>query len=139
FSLDAGTGEQTLLGTAEDYCAGHELQLQWAPDREHVLMTDAFGREAKTLDTPTAAGRDLTFICCDLPTGFWQRGGAPFDGWVLSPAGDRVSAVHHAEAQVPGQEDPVGVSDGIVVANIDGSGQTTLSLPDGASFRGWGT
>ena len=26
FSLDAGTGEQTLLGTAGDYCAGHDLQ-----------------------------------------------------------------------------------------------------------------
>ena len=139
FSLDAGTGEQTLLGTAGDYCAGHELQLQWAPDREHVLMTDAFGKEAKTLDAPTAAGRALTFICCDLPTDVWQGGAHHFDGWVLSPAGDRVSAVHTAEIQVPGQEDLVGVSVGIVVANIDGSGQLTLSLPDGASFRGWGT
>jgi Tol biopolymer transport system component len=138
FSLDAGTGEQTLLGTAGDYCAGHDLQLQWAPDREHVLMTDVFGQETKTLDTPTAAGRALTFICCDLPTDVWQGGAHHFDGWVLSPAGDRVSAVHTEEVQVPGQEDLVGVSDGIVVANIDGSGQASLSLPDGASFRGWG-
>ena len=67
FTLDAGTGEQTLLGTAAEDCSARHLQLQWAPDREHVLMTDEFGQETMTLDTTTAAGRDLTFICCDLP------------------------------------------------------------------------
>ena len=68
-------------------------------------MTDEFGQETMTLDTPTAAGRDLTFICCDLPTTSGREARITFDGWVLSPAGDRVAAIHTAEVQVPGQED----------------------------------
>jgi WD40 repeat protein len=137
FTLDAGTGEQTLLGTTVGDCSARHLSLQWAPDRQHVLMTDEFGQETKTLDTPTAAGRALTFICCDLPTDVWQGGASQFDGWLLSPAGDLVSAIHTSVLQVPGEEGSTGISDGIVVANADGSGRATLSLPEGAAIRGW--
>ena len=96
-------------------------------------MTDEFGQEHVDARHANRGGRDLTFICCDLPTDVWQGGGASaFDGWLLSPAGDRVSAIHTAVVPVPGMENGAGISDGIVVANIDGSGQVTLSLPEGA-------
>ena len=55
-------------------------------------------RRPKTLDTPTAAGRALTFICCDLPTTSGREARHQFDGWVLSPAGDRVSAVNSGDS-----------------------------------------
>ena len=129
FSLDAGTGAQTLLGTTAEDCSTNWLALQWASDREHILMTDDFGQDTLDLDTPTAAGRDLTFICCDLPTDIWKGGASAFDGWLLSPAGDRVAAIGS------GLEGPAR----IVVANIDGSGLADLSVPAGAQIRGWAT
>ena len=129
FSLDAGTGAQTLLGTTAEDCGADWLGLQWAPDREHILMTDEFGQNTLDLDTPTAAGRELTFICCNLPTDLWRGGASPFDGWLLSPRGDRVAAIG------TGLETPAG----IVVANIDGSGLAHLSVPAGAQIRGWAT
>jgi Tol biopolymer transport system component len=128
-SLDAGTGEQTLLGTTAEDCSTNWLALQWAPDREHILMTDDFGQETLDLDTPTAAGRDLTFICCDLPTDIWKGGASAFDGWLLSPAGDRVAAIGSG----------IEGTARIVVANIDGSGLANLSVPEGAQIRGWAT
>jgi len=135
-TLDAGTGERTLLGTVAEDCSARWLTLQWAADREHVLITDELGQETLTLDTPTAAGRDLTFICCDFPTDVWEGGAAAFDGWVLSPAGDRVSAIHTSVREVPGQGG-TGISDGIVVVNSDGSESPTLRLPAGSAIRGW--
>lgn len=136
--LDAGTGERTLLGTVAEDCSAGWLTLQWASDRQHLLMTDEWGQETLTLDTPTAAGRDLTFICCDFPTDVWEGGGSAFDGWVLSPAGDRVSAIHTSVLQIPGQDDlGVPISDGIVVVNSDGSESPTLRLPEGSAIRGW--
>ena len=99
-------------------------------------MTDWLGTEALTLDTATAAGRELTFICCDLPTDVWQGGANQSQGWVLSPAGDRVAAIHTSGFQVPGEEGTTGIADGIVVANIDGSGRILLPLPAGADIRG---
>ena len=137
--MDAGTGEQTLLGTVALDCSARHISLQWAADGEHVLMTDELGQETLDLDTRTAAGRELTFICCDLPTDVQEGGASTSDGWLLSPAGDRVSAIHTAVVPVPGMENGAGISDGIVVADIDGSGQVTLSLPEGAAIRGWGT
>jgi Tol biopolymer transport system component len=131
FSLDAGTGAQTLLGTTSEDCSARHLTLQWAPDREHVLMTDELGKESLTLDTPTSAAGDLTFICCDLPTDVWQGGAGTYTGWLLSAAGDRVAAIHTRS------EGTTGISDGIVVANIDGSGVVALTLPAGAAIRGW--
>ena len=137
-SLDAGTGAQTLLGTTAEDCSARGLNLQWAPDAGHILMTDEWGQETLTLDTPTPAAGDLTFVCCDLPTDVQEGGGSAFHGWMLSPAGDRVSAIHTAVIQVPGTEG-VPVSDGIVVADADGSGLSTLTAPSGAAIRGWAT
>ena len=131
FSLDAGTGAQTLLGTTSEDCSALHLTLQWAPDRHHILMTDELGKESLTLDARTPAADDLTFICCDLPTDVWEGGAATYTGWLLSPAGDRVAAIHTSA------EGTEGVSDGIVVANIDGSARANLLLPAGAEIRGW--
>ena len=138
-TVDPATGARTVLGTAAEGCSARSLNLQWAPDREHILMTDEFGQETLTLDTPTAAARDLTFICCDLPTDVQEGGGSAFHGWLLSPAGDRVTAMHTTNFQLPGEEGTTGISDGIVVANIDGRVRTTLSVPAGAAIRGWAT
>jgi Tol biopolymer transport system component len=101
-------------------------------------MTDRFGQEVLTLDAPTDAARHLTFICCNLPTDVWQGGSGGGDGWVLSPAGDRVAAVHTSSIQYLGQEGPTGIADGIVVSSIDGSGEATLLLPTGADIGGGG-
>jgi Tol biopolymer transport system component len=138
YALDPGTGASTLLGTVGGECRPRGLAFQWAPDRVHILMTDEFGQQALTLDAPTAAGRDLTFICCNLPTDVWQGGSSGADGWVLSPAGDRVAAIHTSEIQYPNMEGPTSIADGIVVSNIDGSGQATLLLPTGADIGGGG-
>jgi Tol biopolymer transport system component len=135
YALDPGTGARTLLGTT---CSPHGLAFQWAPDRVHVLMTDNFAGPALALDTSTAAGQNHTFICCNLPTDVWQGGSGTGHGWLLSPAGDRVAAIHTSVIQYPGQEGVTGISDGIVVANIDGSGQETLLLPAGADIVGGG-
>ena len=137
-TVDPATGTQTILGTTAEDCPawGHSLNLQWAPDRQHILMTGSLGQEPMMLDTPTAAGRDLTFICCDLPTEVWQGGANQSQGWVLSPAGDFVAAIHTSDFQVPGEEGTTAIADGIVVANIDGSGRIFLPLPEGADIRG---
>lgn len=135
-TVDPATGVQTILGTTAEGCSARMLGLQWAPDQGHILMTDEVGQEALTLDTPTPAGRDLAFICCDLPIDVWLGGANQSQGWVLSPAGDRVAAIHTSEFQVPGEESTSMIADGIVVANIDGSGRTFLPLPAGADIRG---
>ena len=55
-------------------------------------------------------------------------------------AGDRPPAIESPRCtprlQLPGEED-LGVSDGIVVANGDGSGSPALRLPAGTAIRGW--
>jgi Tol biopolymer transport system component len=133
FTVDAGTSSTTLLGTvAAHNCDPDRLFFQWAPDRVHVLMTGPFGQVPYQLDAPTAAGRELMFICCDLPTDVWQGGASGNDGWVLSPNGDKIAAVHTSSIG------NTGIADGIVVANIDGSGETTLLLPRGADMGGSG-
>jgi Tol biopolymer transport system component len=135
-TVDPATGTQTLLGTTSEDCSARSLNFQWAPDRARVLMTDQLGTGPKSLDTPSAAGTDVTFICCDLPTDVWQGGANQSQGWVLSPAGDRVAAIHTSELVVPGEEGAGQIADGIVVANIDGSGDVLLPLPEGADIRG---
>jgi WD40 repeat protein len=135
--VDPGTGAHTLLGTVAEDCSARFLTLQWSPDRSHVLMTDEFGLAQETLDAPTAAGRELTFICCDMPADLMEGGGSGALGWVLSPGGDRAAAVHTTSVASPGGEGTLGgIGDGIVVAAVDGSGQATLSIPAGASIRG---
>jgi hypothetical protein len=135
-TVDPATGAQAVLGTTAEGCSARWLNLQWAPDREHILMTDELGHEPMALDTATDDGRDLIFICCDLPTDVWLGGANQSQGWVLSPAGDRVAAIHTSQFQVPGEAGPTGIADGIVVANIDGSGRVFLPLPEGADIRG---
>jgi hypothetical protein len=143
FTLDPGTGTRVLLGTVGGSdCASlyrlDGLAFQWAPDRAHILMTDWMGQAVLKLDEQTDAARGLTFICCNLPTDVWQGGSSNGDGWILSPRGDLVAAVHTSEIQYPGQEGSTGIADGIVVSNIDGSGQATLLLPTGADMAGGG-
>lgn len=139
-TLDPASGARTLLGTvSRDDARVAWLVFQWAPDRKHVLMTDQFLQRTLILAAPTDAGRKLIFICCDLPTDVWQGGSSPEDGWVLSPRGDRVAALHTSEIQIPGAHGPTGgITDGVVVADIDGTGLHALLLPPGADVRGGG-
>ena len=92
----------------------------------------SWARRPLTLDTLTAAGRDLTFICCDLPTDVWEGGAATYTRMAAFAGGrPRRRDPHSAE----GTE---GVSDGIVVANIDGSGRANLSASRGCRNPGLG-
>jgi hypothetical protein len=127
FSVDPGTGAATELGATDAGCDAGWLVFQWALDRRHVLMTDDLRSLAARLDSQTDAGRELEFICCDLPTDVWQGGQGPNDGWVLSPRGDLVAALHTSETAE---------GDAIVVVNIDGSNERTYPFPSGASVIG---
>lgn len=140
YTVEPGTGDRTFLGTVGNFngCRPRGLTFQWAPDRIHVLMTDEYGQNTLTLDPMTAAGRQLSFIAFDLPTDVWEGGSQTGQGWVLSPAGDRMAAVHTSSIRYPGQEGETGIADGIVVINIDGSGEQTLMLPAGADMWGNG-
>jgi hypothetical protein len=138
FAIDPRTGSETLLGFvapgrrhARDWPT-----FQWGPDRTHVLITTDWGQHAVALASPTAAGRELDAICCEIPTDVWQGGSSGTDGWVLSPRGDRVAAVRTSEYQVPGEEGTTVIYDAVVVANVNGTGVRTLPLPRGADGHG---
>lgn len=138
-SVDPSTGAQTLLGTTSDDCSLHNIGLQWTPDRARVLMTSSFGGwQSIQLTSTTDAGRRMTFICCDLPTDVWQGGSGGGEGWLLSPRGDLVAAIHTSRFKVPGQQGETGIADGIVVADLVNGGVRALPLPAGADAQGGG-
>ncbi len=124
FSVDAGSGRRTLLGTLPyDWRTGYQPEVRWAADRTHALITDRRGKVWK-LDAPTATGQQLAFACCQLPD---------VVGWVISPRSDRMAGLHRPSVVVPGQQGVTPVTDAIVVSNIDGTGVRTLPLPKGAN------
>jgi len=123
FTLDAGSGARTLLGTVPyDWKTGFQPEVQWAPDRKHVLVTDPRGK-VWSLDAATAAGKQLAFACCTQPD---------VVGWVISPMSDRMAGLHRPQHIVPGQPGVTRVTDAIVVSNLDGTGVRSLPLPKGA-------
>ena len=123
FAVDAGSGDQTFLGTVPyDWKTGYQPQVQWAPDRTHAMITDPRGR-LWALDAATPAGRQLTFACCEQPD---------VVGWVFSPSGDRMAGLHRPQVQVQGQQGTTAVTDAVVISNFDGTGVRSLALPKGA-------
>jgi hypothetical protein len=122
FTLDAGTGKRTLLGMLPPLDASSlPYDLQWAADREHVLVTENSGGGPVALDSVTDAGRKLSFICCEPAA----------QGGVLSPQSDRIASVFVGDFAIPGcllcADAPAVVS----VLDADGGNLRTFPLPKG--------
>jgi hypothetical protein len=134
FTLDAGTGRQTLLGTLPNLGT---YNFQWGTDRKHVLIIGNAG--LTPLGNQTDAGRQLTFICCELPeepvalpSGVGKPGVtvAPAGGWVLSPQSDRIAGLHERLLNLPGCL-MCSTADAVVIMDGDGRNLRTLPLPQG--------
>lgn len=141
FTLDAGTGQRTLLGTlpaGEGPAWRNGYTFQWGADRKHVLALD-FGGNWQALENPTDAGHDLTFVCCAparvvLPNGEGTQALAA-DGWVLSPQGDQVAGLTSLPIDVPGcPQCTDSVPGAIVILDVDGGNLRTLALPEGTQL-----
>jgi hypothetical protein len=143
FMLDAGSGQETLLGTLPNLASPHGgYSFQWGLDRKHVLITGN-GPGPDALENLTVAGRELTFICCKLPdevvpttkgdgTSSSRPAGA---GWVLSPQGDRIAGLHDGPIDVPGCL-LCDAPDAVVILDIDSGDVRTLPLPVGTRGAG---
>lgn len=133
FTLDAGTGEQTLLGELPPLGASYrKYNFQWGGDRKHVLITVNSGGGPKAPESLTDAGRELIFVCCEppdevLPGGATQRRAS---GWVLSPQSDRIAGLHNGQIEVPGCL-LCSAPDAVVIRDVGGGNLRTLPLPDG--------
>jgi len=121
FTLDAGTGEQTLLGTLPRTGSHETYHFQWGADRKHVLITatDPGGRVA--LERATDAARDLIFVCC-------EPGAA---GGVLSPQSDRIASYIEGSSAIPGCLLCVDATASVAIVEVVGGKRSTLPLPDG--------
>ena len=118
-AIDAGTGARTVLGAVPGL-GSQKVTLQWTSDRSSVLLDG--GR--KRLESLTDAGRSLTFLCCEPDT----------VQWIAAPVGNHIAGGHDALITISGIEGRIGIQDGIVVANLDGSGVRTLRLPSGSAI-----
>jgi hypothetical protein len=140
FTLDAGSGQRTLLGTLpEGWGYRNVYNFQWGADRKHVLVTDFQGQWLKTLENPTDAAQDLTFVCCEparevLPNG---EGTQPLGarGWVLSPQSDRVAGLRDGPIDIPGCL-LCSAPAAIVILDVDSGDLRTLPLPVGSQGKG---
>jgi hypothetical protein len=118
FAIDAGTGEQTLLGTLPPVSA-NPYRFQRSANGDHVLVVDWNREAASSLQAPTGASSPLSFIdagdinfaCC--------KGGYT-ESMALSPRGDRIAAVH-----ADGFETKIAV----VVLDVAGGGFRTIPIP----------
>jgi WD40 repeat protein len=143
FTLDAGTGERTLLGTLPEGWGPNWLNgydFQWGADRKHVLAINHEGAW-QTLVDPTDAARDLAFVCCAparevLPNGEGTQAlGAA--GWVLSPESDQVAGLKSLPIDVPGcPQCTQSVPGAIVILDAVGGDLRTLALPEGTQLMG---
>jgi len=147
FTLDAGTGQKTLLGTLP-WGPGDQLpyDFQLGADRRHVLITRN-GEGPLPLGNQTGAGRELSIVCCELPpdvlqippklrtpgkTQYSVSGGY---AWVLSPQSDRIAGLHDGPIHVQGC-DLCTAPDGVVILDVDGSDLRSLPLPAGTQGSG---
>lgn len=140
-TLDAGTGQQTLLGTLP---AGggpawrNGYTFQWGADRKHVLALD-HGGKWQALGNPTDAGHHLTFVCCAparvvLPNGEGTQA-LYANGWVLSPRSDQVAGLTSLPINIPGCPlCSASVAQVIVILDGDGGNLRTLALPEGTQL-----
>lgn len=145
FTLDAGTGQQTQLGTLQPIGGSstslNRFNFQWGADRKHVLITDFQGHWLKALENPTDAARDLIFVCCEparevLPNGEGTQAlGA--GGWVLSPKSDQVAGLKSLPIDVPGcPQCRDSVPGAVDILDVNGGNLRTLPLPAGTQAMG---
>jgi hypothetical protein len=127
-TIDPATGATTVLGTTSNECTVRPFEAHWAADRTKIVLFDRHTPRQLDLSTVTDAGRGLPVVCCDLPPylSVWEGGGGSGQGWLVSPLGDRVAAVHTARSDV---------GDAIIVSDIDGKNVRRIALPDGADAR----
>jgi hypothetical protein len=129
FTLDAATGQQTLLGTLPSGPGMlSDYNFQWGADRKHVLITQ-FLEGPVPLDNLTAAGRDLIVVCCApvreaLPNGQGTQALYAYD-WALSPHGDQIAGLLKNQM------------DSIVIVDVDSGDLRTLQLPPGSHNNGY--
>ena len=127
FTLDAGTGQKTLLGTLPSGPGMRsDYNFQWGADRKHVLITQNLEGPVP-LDNLTAAGRDLIVVCCApvreaLPNGQGTQPLYAYD-WVLSPHGDRIAGLVNNKMY------------SIVIVDVDSGDLRTLQLPPGSYYN----
>lgn len=142
FTLDAGTGQQRLLGTLQPIGGSstslNRYSFQWGADRKHVLITRN-GEGPFPLDNPTAAARDLIVVCCAplreaLPNGEGTQALHAYD-WALSPQGDRIAGVLDRPIDVPGCL-LCSAPGAIAIFNVDSGDLRTLPLPAGTQGTG---
>jgi len=143
FTLDAGTGHRTLLGTLPEGNTDYrnKYHFQWGADRKHVLVTDFQGQWFKALENTTDAARDLIFVCCEparevLPNGEGTEG-LYANGWVLSPQSDQVAGLKSLPIDVPGCLQCSDSRPGaVVLLDVDGGNLRTVALPQGTQAMG---
>jgi Tol biopolymer transport system component len=137
YALDAGTGAQTLLGTLPGGRAASPYVFQRDSQERHVLILGSDNqRPISSLESPTDASRTLGFIASRDVAWISDRAdsanlnGSYGEGYVLSPSGDRIAAVH-----VDGSDRPTE----LVVLDVGGSGVQKIPIPAGvtASVRSW--
>ncbi len=136
YALDAGTGAKTLLGTLPGGNAlGYEFQRGQQADR--MLILGGQGGLISNLGSSTAAGQASGFIASsDVPWISARADAANLnevygEGYLLSPRGDRVAAVH-----IDGFNRPTE----ILVLDVGGTGVQELALPTGVKglfVRDW--
>jgi len=122
FTLDAGTGQRTLLGTLPPLVVSYvTYDFEWAADREHVLISIGTGDGPVALDNVTDAGRELTFICCEPAA----------QGGVLSPQSDRIASLSEGSYAIEGCLLCVDAPAVVSILDVDEGNLRTIPLPTG--------
>lgn len=131
YLLDAGTGQRTLLGTLPARPGSLAWSLQWTADHKHALIAaEHIGNRVRTLDSPTTAAQDMTFVCC--PPTFQKAGDPDFRGWVMSPQGDRLAGRRLVDVTGVGS-----VDDAIAVFDVGSETVRILTMPSGTQLLPW--
>ncbi|HEY8198454.1 MAG TPA: hypothetical protein VIF44_01685 [Candidatus Limnocylindrales bacterium] len=131
YTIDAGTGERTLLGTLPASHSYRAWSLRWTGDHKHVMIADGVvQRRVRTLDSPTSAAQDITFVCC--PPKVQKAGDPDFHGWVMSPQGDRLAGRRLVDVTGIGSVDDV-----IAIFDVEAETVRILPMPSGTQLLPW--
>ena len=125
FAIDAGSGEQTLLGTLPGG-SPNPYRFQQSADGSHVLVLNWNMDGASTLESPTDASRAFGFIDAGQINFTCCKGGYT-ESMVLSPRGDRIATVHASGFDAPIE---------VVILDVNGDGFKRLPLPKGVNRLG---
>ena len=124
YSLDAASGERTLLGTLPyDWNTAYTPDLQWASDRTYVLFSNQARQHVGTRHADRSGSTS--------GPGMLRATRGRRLGLLGRRAADRRGCIGSSK-RVPGQQGTTGVVDAVVVTNVDGTDARTLPLPTGA-------